>query len=576
MRKNTWWPWLICGVLTTACEPRTVEISGLDELTAEIRSQRLLNREQTREGVGSRSGTAVDRGAQIQSAMAPLRDVLTQLGSSQSELAERQTALTQELRRWTQLLVQSMQSERSDEAVKLSKRLAELEKTISEQDKRHRKVEELIGSALDRTADQLEQFLNQVGANTGAATSEPARRKGGGQETPKASQSGNGEAKSAAAPKAATNTGAPAAPKKAAGGQASGPTTLPPSEQPKATTGKMANQQGSLAWLWGLAAMSLLAGSALLFSKRRARPFTAIPKGPSSPMQGSAEHRLPTSKSRKKERSYAADQGINNQETSRLMSGASTIGALPNDSVPSQENADRAGEPAADKPEIEELWAAAALLGEAIGRLKNGNDAADPPTKTEPAALPTPESTEAMPLDFEAACDTDFDTVRVLPKRSPDHADTGANPPSDVKNNAGQGKQSDIFQPEDSQANDAESAARPLRTDEHREPSQGVQTPQTGMTITTTPSQNIAPSSSQTDAHIANSTPVTCRLHLQGDKQAESRVRSILGRDPRVLASPRPQVRCGVGGLEVSYWLVPGLTAGEHSLLDQQLRDTVS
>ena len=98
-----------------------------------------------------------------------------------------------------------------------------------------------------------------------------------------------------------------------------------------------------------------------------------------------------------------------------------------------------------------------------------------------------------------------------------------------------------------------------------------VNTPEEPVTVITIP-----PASAHTAARHTSSAPITCHLHLSGDEHAEGRVRNILGRDPRVLVSPAPQVRTGMGELEVSYALLPGLTAGERSLLEQQLRDTVT
>ena len=87
-------------MLLAACEPRTIEIQGLDELTREIRSQRLQT--SLRQPTAAKSQAI--SGEQIQAAMLPLRDVLTQIGASQRDLSERHAALTLEMRRWTQLL----------------------------------------------------------------------------------------------------------------------------------------------------------------------------------------------------------------------------------------------------------------------------------------------------------------------------------------------------------------------------------------------------------------------------------------------------------------------------------------
>lgn len=532
MIVRTWWPLLLGCALFTACEPRTVEIQGLDELTAEIRSQRLLNRQRAEAGVGSSSGTVEVRAAQIQLAMAPLRDVLTQLGTSQSELSERQATLTQEMRRWTQLLVQSMQSERSDEASKLSERLAELEQSIAEQDKRHRKVEELIGSALDHTADQLELFLNRIGAATGAATSEAVSPKGGRQPTPVTGPAGNGKANSAGIPKVPTSTGAPPAVKKAAGGQALDASTPATTGQPDGSTGDMASQRSSLTWLWGLAVMSLVSGFVLLFSKKRGQPLAMAPEMKFAPEQPSTGDVQLTPQTVTEAHPSSADQGVGDHETDELMTGDGVLGDLASGEPPlaaQAEGQEADGVDIRDKPEIEELWAAAALLGEAIGRLKQTGEPIPPELG---GRQPLPETPDA-----------DREQAEVFPRISVAHA----------------------------KIDEADTVAMLGLPGPDRTPKAVEATP--------TPDCN-AVAGKQSSVHAAarhtSSPPITCRLRLSGDKRAEGRVRNILGRDPRVLMSPPPQVRTEMGQLEVSYALLPGLTAGERSLLEQQLRDTAS
>lgn len=601
MSRRSWSALLVAGALFASCEQRTVQIEGLDELTAEIRSQRLLHRQQAAAVVGS-AGGAVDaghavevRGAQIHSAMAPLRDVLQQLGTSHRELSARQATLTQEMRRWTQLLVQSMHDERSDEATKLGERLADLEKTISEQDKRHRKVEDLLGLALDHTADQLEQFLKQVGAATGPASSgteipgalpgaertvtpntggtaapsatspktNATSPKSGGQPTP-AKTAGNG--KNSAAPTTAPNTSgpntevgtpgsvgndAPSAIENGSGGHLTAGSTQTSGNEPKGSEGSKGRRQGSMAWLWGLAVMSLLSGFILLFTKKRSRPLAMAADMPYAPQPQRADDAQPTSPTFTETNEACADLAIRDLDIGSLVVGDLAVGDL---AIRDQVGNDPSnGSAEADTPQVEQLWAAAALLGEAIGRLQQTDEPTPPELDEQPPLTGTHESireqAEALPADtlpsHTGSDEFDLDDLFVIDEE--DEADAA------------------MF---------AEPAASP---DQLQDPPQ-THTPAERLTAITAPPQHLSmpPASGQPAARHASSSPITCRLQLSGDEQAEDRVRSILGRDPRVLLSPAPQVRTGMGELEVSFALLPGLTAGERSLLEQQLRDTVA
>ncbi|MFT7535387.1 MAG: hypothetical protein ACI85K_001339 [Hyphomicrobiaceae bacterium] len=611
MSRRSWSALFVACALFASCEQRTVQIEGLDELTAEIRSQRLLHRQQAA-AVGGSAGGAVDagravevRGAQIHSAMAPLRDVLQQLGTSQRELSARQATLTQEMRRWTQLLVQSMHDERSDEATKLGERLADLEKTISEQDKRHRKVEDLLVSALDHTADQLEQFLKQVGAATGPASSGTERPgagrtvtpktgdaaapnatspktnatspKSGGQPTP-AKTAGHG--KNSAAPTTAPNTSgpntvvgtpgsvgndAPPAIENGSGGHQTAGSTQISGSEPKDSEGSKGRRQGSMAWLWGLAVMSLLSGFILLFTKKRSRPLAMAADMPYAPQPQRADDAQPTSPTFTDTNEACADlandaQVIGDLDIGSLIVGELAVGDLTTGDLAIRDQvgndpSNGSGEP--DTPQVEKLWAAAALLGEAIGRLQQTDEPTPPELGEQPPLTGTHESlreqTEALPADtlpsHTGSDEFDLDDLFVIDEE--DEADAA------------------MF---------AEPAASP---DQLQEPPQ-THTPAERLMAITPPPQHLTmppaspPASGQPAARHASSSPITCRLQLSGDEQAEGRVRSILGRDPRVLLSPAPQVRTGMGELEVSFALLPGLTAGERSQLEQQLRDTVA
>ncbi|MGK0261442.1 MAG: hypothetical protein ACI8UD_000075 [Planctomycetota bacterium] len=602
MSRRSWSALLVAGALFASCEQRTVQIEGLDELTAEIRSQRLLHRQQA-DAVGGSAGGAVDaghavevRGAQIHSAMAPLRDVLQQLGTSQRELSARQATLTQEMRRWTQLLVQSMHDERSEEATKLGERLADLEKTISEQDKRHRKVEDLLGSALDHTADQLEQFLKQVGAAAGPASSgteipralpgaertvtpntggtaapNATSPKSGGQPTP-AKTAGNGE--NSAAPTTAPNTSgpntesgtpgsvgndAPSAIKNGSGGHQTAGSTQTSGNEPNDSEGSKGRPQGSMAWLWGLAVMSLLSGFILLFTKKRSHPLAMAADMPYAPQPQRADDAQPTAQPTSptftETDEACADLAIRDLDIGSMFVGDLVVGDLARRDQVGNDPSNGSDE--ADTPQVEKLWAAAALLGEAIGRLQQTNEPTPPELDEQPPLTGTHESlreqTEALPADtlpsHTGSDEFDLDDLFVIDEE--DEADAA------------------MF---------AEPAASP---DQLQDPPQ-THTPAERLMAITAPPQHLTmppaspPASGQPAARHASSSPITCRLQLSGDEQAEGRVRSILGRDPRVLLSPAPQVRTGMGELEVSFALLPGLTAGERSQLEQQLRDTVA
>lgn len=102
-------------------------------------------------------------------ALTPLRDGMQALLAEQRALAERQLGLAQELQRWTQVVATGAGSAPQAELQALSGRLAGLEKAMAAQEARHAEVEALLRSALDRTADQLEVFLQRLEGTVPAA-----------------------------------------------------------------------------------------------------------------------------------------------------------------------------------------------------------------------------------------------------------------------------------------------------------------------------------------------------------------------------------------------------------------------
>jgi len=148
-------------VLTASCsEPGTPPDT---EIAAELRALRAVLVQQQKNSAGAQPTvpSVADRG-QITTALQPLREVLDGLAESQRELHARQVTLTQEMQRWSQLLVETATGARQEEAKAMTQRLQQLEKTLQEQDKRHREVEALMQGALERTADRLEDFLRRV------------------------------------------------------------------------------------------------------------------------------------------------------------------------------------------------------------------------------------------------------------------------------------------------------------------------------------------------------------------------------------------------------------------------------
>jgi hypothetical protein len=129
------------------------------EVAAELRALRLTLQQ-------ARPAPAVEKG-QFAEALAPLRDVLDRLVAEQKELHTRQLTLTEELQRWSQLLAQQVTGQSRADSEALLARLQQLEAALQAQDARHREVENLLGGALDRTADRLEDFLQRLPARPG-------------------------------------------------------------------------------------------------------------------------------------------------------------------------------------------------------------------------------------------------------------------------------------------------------------------------------------------------------------------------------------------------------------------------
>jgi hypothetical protein len=145
------------ALLWTGCAP--ADTSGDAEVAAELRALRqslvAAGRDPARASPGS--------GAEIAAALTPLREALAGLVANQRELQQQQLALTQELQRWSGLLVAQTGGAGRDDWQALTHRLQQLEAAIDTQAARQREAETLLRDALERTADHLERFLDRVG-----------------------------------------------------------------------------------------------------------------------------------------------------------------------------------------------------------------------------------------------------------------------------------------------------------------------------------------------------------------------------------------------------------------------------
>lgn len=407
----------------SACSPAPQ--SELADVAGELRALRLQLRTAT-----TTAGPDVATG--VANAMAPLREVLKDIVATQQEQERRQLQLTQEVQRWGHLVAESLAPAQGEEARLVATRLQELEQKLREQDERHRQVEALLGTALDRASEQLDQFLRRLAV--------PA--------------AGN------APPGAAEGGPAPVAPSQ-------GNVGSPPGQ--------------SRVWLWvGLLGLSL-ASSAVLF--------------------GLAWHG----------RGAAARAG---RDAPPAVPLANRVG---------QTEADTAPEPGADR-----LWAAAALLGEAVETLRARQAAA-----SEAAVAPRPTALEDLSIE-------DLFVVEGLDE--PDG--TGTTDPVEL----GEPPAPLLEAPAASQL--AEAAARLERT---------LATP-----ASLTPPKGAVPEE------------VTVRVRPKDGKATQHDLLRILHGDPRILQRPAPRLEAQGGHLLVRFALLPGLLAGERSVLEQRLRDSVA
>ncbi|HEX5050950.1 MAG TPA: hypothetical protein VFZ65_04185 [Planctomycetota bacterium] len=399
-----------------------------DEVAAELRALRAVLVQQSGQG---HAGLAPDRG-EITSVMQPLREALDGIVLAQREQQARQLELTQELQRWSQLVVEGASGARREQGESLVQRLQQLEAAMHEQDARHREAETLLQGALDRTADRLDDFLRRLGEV--APPSGPAR----------ASDAAPAKVPEGAAPPPVPGAGTPGA---GNGGEAG----------PVHPGGQARLRWPNPIWWWALAAAASACLGVLFFRRLR---------------------RLPR----------ASGEAPPEVEAVEQLAGAAGGDA-------------------------EEIWAAAALLGEAVGRLRQS--AAEPGVAADAAAL-------VAAAGGAQGEDMDGLDVFVLGDAVPDPEPAAAPAPE---------------LPE-------------VRRDEA--------------------AQAVAP------ARAHRPTSVVLRLAATDAGAVQAAVLQVLRDDPRVLRRPEPTVRAARGMLELHFDVLPDLPSGERSHLEQRLRDAVA
>lgn len=206
--------------------------------------------------------------------------------------------------------------------------------------------------------------------------------------------------------------------------------------------------------------------------------------------------------------------------------------------APAQEVEPRAAAPALQS--AEEIWAAAALLGEAVDRLRRGKDAAP--------SGPGPEAPRHQPgdLDFAGLDDQDLFVVDGLDDTVPAADTVVLNP-----------------------------APRPVVAPAPEVPIPEV--PPLAPAVVVPAAREHLASPRTVAAVVPRRAPaqLSFRLRPRDPAHACSALLQILREDPRVLLRPEPRVQ-GAGPEVVCHFAVlPGLPAGECSVLEQRLRDSV-
>ncbi|MCU0865025.1 MAG: ELKS/Rab6-interacting/CAST family protein [Planctomycetes bacterium] len=422
-------------LLFAACSE--VAPTPTEELIAELRAWR-RQQAATQAVAPPVADAAAARGA-ITESLQPLREIVVDLSARQRELQDRQLALTQEMQRWSQLLVESVQGARGEQSQAIAARLQQLEQSLREQDARHRQVEDLMGGALERTAAQLEAFLQRVSGTTaggGSATAAPVE----------ASAARFGDA-------------------------------LPTRTGPRLGLDR-----------WGWFLLVTMAGCAGWWFVQRAR------RSPRS---------APTA--------WPEPVDATNHDGAALAAPTAAPTAAPANALSSLDGLVRPDAGA------QEIWAAAALLGEAVGRLRQnqpGHDAVD--------ATGSPPVTAEVTVEAPAAGNAAEPDVR-QPTTTPPSEPQGQDPELD-----------ELFVID---GLDPEDLAVAERGPERRGPQLW-----------------------------------RCLVAGGDATRAATALPPVFASEPAVLQKPAPVVRPIAGGIELRFALLPGTPGGEASRIEQRLR----
>jgi len=553
MKLRSWFAGSLLALAATSCSPDPDPQLRLERQADLKVMQKLLV--QLTQLQTSRQAAPQDVSAdQIATAMSPLREVLGELGKSQRDLSERQATLTKEMRQWTQLLVASMSEKQNEQATAMGKRLEELERTIAEQDQRHRQVEELMSTALTRTADQLEQFLKRLDNVSTDRSGQPAGAAPGNPPGPEAAQPATSDPASGGPRSGGPETANGGQPGEAGAAKSGAAKAGAAGDDPEQ------GQQASMWPLWAVAFLAIGAGIWLLLPRRRRQvaiaPEMQVPAEPDLVEElAIPEPPAPVAAEIAALQEQQASTG--DQPIDRSIEGDSLVdGALDVD-APDQPQA-------TDEPEVEELWTAAALLGEAIGRIKQSGGTL--PDGLQQALAPVVQPQPPSPL---AAPEPIVEPVVEAPTPPSDPPQPELPEPAQA---AAQLEQPERPEPEP-QA-DFELDDELFVIDEDEDAEQDFREQQ-GATVPheVPPPPPVRPSVSEPTVRMPRPDSITCRVPAQDVAAAAGQVLDLLGDDPRVLVQPAPRVERRSDALEVSFSLLPDLPAGERALLEQRLRD---
>lgn len=210
----------------------------------------------------------------------------------------------------------------------------------------------------------------------------------------------------------------------------------------------------------------------------------------------------------------------------------------------------------------EEIWAAAALLGEAVDRLRRGNEAG--PLSPRPHGV----AAASGDLDFAGVDDQDLFVVEGLEDVAEDvvrpsaQAASGEPPievPRPIAASPGVAP-TELTAPVDSQVSVRLSALRSV------------------VAAGATQAKDLAGVSRPVESVLPRRVPaqLSFRLRARDPANACSALLKMLREDPRVLQRPEPRVQGAGPEVLLQFAVLPGLPAGECSVLEQRLRDSVA